>query len=66
MKIFVALTNFQFLHQNAAPKKPPPKDWWDHFKEDPYSIQEVEKGKVWKVAYTMENFFALEYVLIFN
>lgn len=45
--------------QNAAPKKPPPKDWWDHFREDPYSIQEVEKGKVWKVAYTMENFFAL-------
>jgi hypothetical protein len=37
-----------------------PKDWWDHFGEDPYAIQEVEPGKVWKVAYTMENFFALK------
>jgi hypothetical protein len=46
--------------QNAAPKKEPPKDWWDHFKENPYSIQEVEPGKVWQVAYTMENSFALE------
>lgn len=46
--------------QNSAPKNAPPKDWWDHFQENPYAIQEVEPGKVWKVAYTMENFFALD------